>query len=357
MDIGLVDSIAGIPSAQFDLLDQTSGVVACHARVQQRELDGRWRVSYVRGTDGGCLRAAVPLYACRSVNWPDPAYDPRTWDLPDEVRKDCVPGRCLLVEGYENRRSGLHVGHSASDPRLLRRVLATAARAAGAQNRCLVFPYVSRAAMTALADASDGRIAWTMFGREGHLRDVSDPGWESRLGSRVRYNLRRDKSLIAAAGVTTTAFPWPAIEDKACELIASHNRRKGHPDHPEFVRMRTHQWASCDSVELVAFIATSRAVTGALTALVWNDELYLYEIGLDGEHGLERRAVYLELVFRQPISFAQSRQLRIIRLGQMAEMVKAGRGAVLEEVYGGVLSFAHTTRFADDQTSQAGEAK
>lgn len=356
MDIGVVESITDIPAEEFDRLDQAVGVVACYARVQQRELDGRWRVSYLRAVSGGRLKAAIPLYTCRSPNWPDPAYDPRTWALPYEVRKDCAPGRCLLLECYDNRRSGLHVERSARDPRHLSKVLAGITKTAAAENRCLVFPYISRDAKTALADAAGGRIAWTLFGREAHLSDVSDPDWESRLDKRVRYNLRRDKSLIAAAGISSGICSWADIEDTASELIANHNLRKGQPDHPEFVRMRNSQWTKCHPVELVVFTAMSSTVRGVVTGLVWNDELYMYEIGLDGEEGPERRAAYLDLCFRQPISFAQSRQLRIIRLGIMGERVKASRGAILQDIYGGVLNFADTTRFATDHLCM-GEAK
>jgi hypothetical protein len=53
-------------------------------------------------------------------------------------------------------------------------------------------------------------------------------------------------------------------------------------------------------------------------------------------------------VFRQPIAFAQSRGLQRIRLGMGAEMVKTGRGAVLRDLHGGVLTASDARRFADE---------
>lgn len=348
MDIGLVEHITDIPQAEFDRLDQSVGVVACHARVRQRELDGRWSVSYVRGAEGAGLKAAVPLYACRSANWPDPAYDPRTWALPHDAGAGCAPERCLLVESYEDRCTGLHVERSVREPHSFRKVLAGMTKVAAQENRCLAFPYVSGAAKDALDGATEGRIAWTSFGREASLRDVSDPGWESRLARRVRYNLRRDKSLIASANITSAVRSWPEVGDMASDLIAALNVRKGQPDHPEFVRMRHDQWANCPQVELVVFTASSPTVSGVVTGLIWNDELDLREIGLAGEHGTDRRAAYLDVVFHEPLRFAQARQLRTIRLGIGSEMVKGGRGGVFQELYGGVLNASDTRRFGND---------
>jgi hypothetical protein len=347
LDIALTGRIADIPEEQFDHLDPAVGVVDCYARVKQREADGRWHVTYVHGTDGGQTTAAVPLYASSSPDWSDPAYDPRTWALPPAVREDCTAARCLVVGNYEDRCSGLHVECSAREPRRLRPILAAMARAAASQDRCLSFPYFSATARDALS-AACGRIEWARLGREAHIRDLADPGWESAQPKRIRYNLRHDRDLIAAAAIISRQYSWPEIEDTACELIAEHNIRKGQPDHLEFVRMRHQQWADCPRAELVVFTARSPAVTGVETAVIWNNELDLREIGLAGDEGADRRAAYLDLVFRQPIHFAQSRGIRQIRLGMEAEMVKTGRGAVLQDLHGGVLTASDARRFADE---------
>ena len=116
MDISVTGHIADIPEEQFDRLDPAVGVVACYAKVKQREADGRWRVTYVHGTDDGQTKAAIPLYASYSADWSDPAYDPRAWALPPAIREDCTAARCMVVESYEDRCSGLHVDCSAREP-------------------------------------------------------------------------------------------------------------------------------------------------------------------------------------------------------------------------------------------------
>ena len=348
MDISVTGRIASIPEEQFDRLDPAVGVVACYARVKQREADGRWRVTYVHGTDGGQTKAAIPLYASYSADWSDPAYDPRAWGLPPAIREDRTAARCMVVEGYEDRCSGLHVDCFAREPRQLRQILAAMAQAAARQDRWLSFPYFSSAARDALSAAACGRISWVLLGREAHIRDLADPDWESNQPKRVRYNLRHDRDLIASAGITSEHCSWSEIEDTASELIARHNIRKHQPDHPEFVRMRHRLWADCPQAELVVFTARSPVITGVETAVLWNNELDLREIGLAGEEGADRRAAYFDLVFRQPIAFAQSRGLQRIRLGMGAEMVKTGRGAVLQDLHGGVLTASDARRFADE---------
>lgn len=348
MDIDLTGHIAGIPEEQFNRLDPAVGVLGCYAKVKLREADGRWRVTYVRGTDGGGLKAAIPLYASRMAEWSDPAYDPRTWELPPTVGGDCTAARCLVVGSYEERCSGLHVERSAREPRQLRRILVAIAQVAARQDLHLSFPYFSSSARDALSAATSGRITWAPLGPEAIMRDLSDPGWEASLPRRVRYNLRHDRELIEAAGIIGGRCSWPEIEDTASELVAKHNVRKGHVDHPEFCRARQRLWVNFPQAELFAFTVRSPAVTGVEIAVVWNDELDLREMGLAGEEGPERRAAYLDLAFHQPIRFAQSHGLRLIRFGMKAAKVKAGRGAVLHDLHGGVMTAADARRFADE---------
>jgi hypothetical protein len=348
VDVGLTGHIAGIPEDQFDRLDPAVGMLGCHAKVRQREADGRWRVTYVHGTDSGQLKAAIPLYASRMADWHDPAYDPRAWALPETVSKDCTASSCLMVGSFEERCSGLHVECSAREPGQLRQILVAMAQAAAGQDRHLSFPYFTSAARNALSEAADGHIAWVVLGREANMLDVAQPGWEASLPRRVRYNLRHDRELIAAAGITSGLCSWSEIADTACELVAKHNIEKGYLDHPEFVRARQRRWTGCPEAEIVVFTATSPLVTGLVAGVRWNDELILTELGLTGDEGAARRAVYLDLAFHEPIAFAQSHGLRRIRYGLEAEKVKAGRGAVLHDVHGGVMTASDARRFAND---------
>lgn len=348
MDIGLTGHIADIPAEQFDRLDPAVGVLGCYAKAKLREADGRWRVTYVHGTDGGTLKAAVPLYASRMTDWSDPAYDPRTWALPPAAGEDCTAARCLVVGSFEERHSGLHVEHSAREPGQLRQILAAMAQEAARQDRHLSFPYFSSDTCDALSAAAAGCITWAPLGQEAYIRDLSDPGWEASLPRRIRYNLRHDRELIEAAAIIGGRCSWPEIEDTASELIAKHNAKHGYLDHPEFVRARQWLWTGFPQAEHFVFTVRSPMVTGVEIAVIWNGELDLREMGLSGEEGPERRAAYLDLAFHQPIRFAQSRGLRLIRFGMEAQKVKAGRGAVLQDLYGGVMTATDARRFADE---------
>lgn len=343
----MVADIAATGPEQFDALDTTAGAAACYQRLRQRQADGRWTSHYLRATEDGRLTAAIPVYAYRGKAWPNRYYDAATWQLPGGVRDDLVPGSCLLVGGCSDGRSSLHVRCRPGGRHPLRRLVAELAGFAADRDRCLVFPYLYAGARAALTEATGDRIAWTLLRREAHLRGVAEAGWERSLGSKVNGVLRRDRRLIAAADLDRSTHTWPEVEDEAGELVAAHNVRKGDPDHPEFVRMRYAEWQQCEGVQLVVFRAAAGEVRGVLTALVWQDELELCEIGLTAGEGPRRLAAYLDLLFHRPLAFARSRGLRAIRAGSAAEIPKRSRGAVFEDLYGGVLDRAGTRELAD----------
>ncbi len=176
-----------------------------------------------------------------------------------------------------------------------------------------------------------------------------------RLGSRPRQYLRRDRRLIAESGVISQVKAWADVEDTACELIAAHNVAKGHPDHPEFVRMRFDQWAQCAEVECLAFMARTGTFRGVVAAMVWSDDLEMSEIGLDKGEGPERLAVYVDLVFRQALDYAQRRGLQNVRLGPEAERPKTSRGAGLSELFGGAITAKDVREIASDARCVIGD--
>ena len=344
MELAMVADLTEIPQEAFDALDNSAGAGACYQRLLQRQADMRWSVSYLRAIENGCLKAAVPVYTCRAKAWPHPAYDARTWPLPDDVRDAAAPAECLLVGGCSDGRSSLHVKRTDGQMHGLCALITEIARFAAKEDRCLVFPYLNGASRMALTEATHDAIAWSLLRTEALLRDVSDPGWESSIGSEARGVLRRDRRLIEAAGLSTVVHSLAEIEDEACRLIAEHNVRKGELDHPEFALLRYSEWLECAGAELIVFYATTADVTGVLTAIIWKEELELCEIGLTGRESPQRLAAYLKLVFHMPLEFARARGLRNIRVGFAAETSKRARGAAIEELYGGVLDHAHTRR-------------
>ncbi len=347
--MGWRDSVDELAPAEFDALDRAAGAAGCYGRVRQRQADGRWQASHLCCFDDGRLAAAVPVYACRGRSWPDPAYDPAGWGLPPGAEAERSPGDCLLVGGFGDLRSALHVDDSARQGPRLRAILAAIATFAAARQRCLIFPYFDPAARMALTAASRGGITWAPLAREARYAGAHEADWESRLPSRVRGVLRHDRRVMATCDLTTSVTGWHAVADKASELIASHNVRQGQHDHPEFVRLRHEEWSRCAGVDLLAFAVSLPGISGFLTALAWKDELELYEIGLSGEKGRERLAAYLSLLFHQPRDLAVRRGLRTIRAGLAAEVPKSSRGALFTELSGGVLSAGEVRKLAVDR--------
>lgn len=338
----ILDNAHFVPS-EFEALDRLAGAAGSLGRLRQVEQDGRWRTRYLRATRGTEVVATVPVYTSTGDAWPDAAYDPRGWGLAADLVRSLSADRCLVVGGVYDRRSSLPVrlddhGWNAHD------LLVAVARVAAAEGRALIFPYAYGRARHALDAAADG-IGWTRLARESHFRDIGDP--DRPIGSRVRGVLRRDHRLIEAAKLDASMVSWADAEPVAAPLIAEHNTRMGAPDHPEFVKMRYRQWSECAGVELVVFSVAAPSVAGVLTAVVWHDQLELYEIGLPECQDGVRIAVYLDLMFHQPLAYARQRGLRHMRAGTEAETPKHSRGAVFEDLFGGVLTVDRTRELAD----------
>jgi len=346
--MSMLAHIGEIAPYEFDALDPASGAVACYGRLKQREADQRWRASYLRAIGDGFLQAVIPVYTCRSMRWPDPAYDFTAWPLYGEMPDLGGVESALLVGGCLDRRSNLHIRRDRVTASTLHRLTVQLARLAAADDRFLIFPYVYGDTKDDLSEATGNSIVWAALSREARLYGVSDPDWERAQGSRISGVLRHDRRLIASARVQGSVRSWPEAGERASRLVAEHNSRKGGPDHPEFVWFRYSEWQQCEGVELVVFESSASGVSGALIALIWNDELELCEIGLTGADSQFRLAVYLDLLFHRPLTFARSRNLRNIRLGYAAELPKKSRGAVFEVLYGGVLHRTCTRRIADE---------
>ena len=210
--IHVIGHVGEIPREQFDALDDSAGAAGCYERLRQREADGRWRTNYLYWAGDGTARAAVPVYSCRGKSWPDPAYDPSTWDLPEGMGAEFTAGHALLAGGCADLRSGLHIAAPYRTGPQVRNILVSAARVAAERGYGIAFPYVSPEAQRVLTEAGRGAIIWSVLAREAWLPRVSDPAWERSQKSQVRYVLRRDRRLIEEADVTVNVKPWPTVQ-------------------------------------------------------------------------------------------------------------------------------------------------
>jgi hypothetical protein len=350
MAIGFTSAIADFDQKQFDCLDRTAGFPSSYSRLRQKELDPRWISRYLGWFDDNMLRAAIPFYLSRMKSWPDTAYDPRSWGLPDGISEECSPGASLMVGGCGERRTGLHLDAEARTPGQLRRLLVELARLAADEGWCLAFPYIYADARNALAAATGDRIVWAELAREAHVFGLSDPEWESKLPRKVSKTLRRDRREIAAIPVTAGAaggvVPWDEVYPWAAEWISRQHAIKGDPEIPEFVQFRYADLQENPEIEVLAFTAHSPGLRGVATSVIWRNEMEMCEIGFAGDNTEERLALYVSLGFHQPFQYAQARGIDHIRYGTTAETPKAARGAVFVDRYCGVLSMRETKLLA-----------
>jgi hypothetical protein len=335
-----LSDLPGLDSAAFD---QNAGAAGSLARIRGVEADGRWQQRYLGSIRGGSLVGLLPVYWPTGGSWPDPGYSPAVWPLPDMAAEDFAANRCLLVGGVYDHRSALHV---TDDPSVARECLREAARLAVESDRRLVFPFFSDRSRRILDHATDGCIQWCIVQREAIFPDVLGPDREARVGARVRGVLRRDRRLIDQTGTVGSVIAWESADHRTYDAIAEHNLRKGRFDHPELVHLRYAQWLACADVEVIVFEVRAGPLSGLLTALVWQNELELYEIGLPESDHSARLAVYLDLVFHRPFEYARRHQLKNIRAGIAGVTPKASRGAIFAPLYGGVLDADGTRRIA-----------
>ncbi|GIH27850.1 hypothetical protein Aph01nite_61600 [Acrocarpospora phusangensis] len=332
--------LSELPDLEPAAFDPSAGAAGTRARLLSVETDGRWRHRYVAAESAGRgftgLAALLPVYWPSGRSWPDPAYAPAGWPIPDLSPAEVAPDRCLLVGGVYDRRTALHLPDDAA---LARDCLREVARIAVESDRCLIFPYVYARARRILDAATGGRIRWGVLEHEARFHDVLRT---EGTPARVRGVLRRDRRIIEQAVTTASVVPWQAAAPRAAGLIAEHNLRLGQLDDPEFVRMRYAQWADCAGVRVIVFDARAGSQHGVLTALVWRDSLELHEIGLPPSDDPARLALYLDLIFHRPYAYARENGLNTIRAGTAARTPKASRGATFEPLLGGVLDAGNT---------------
>ena len=158
----------------------------------------------------------MPLFTPRGRSWPDPAHDPRAWEIPGLTGDDGLPRTSMLVGGCADLGSTLHVREQVRDGGLFTEILSQIARLAANEGRGLIFPYVYEQTKNTLTRAV-GTLAWRLLGREAMLHNVSDEDWEDRIGGSARNEWRRDRRLIARMEVVSEVRTWAEVEGTAAE--------------------------------------------------------------------------------------------------------------------------------------------
>jgi hypothetical protein len=315
----VTDNLDDVGTDEFFELDDNLGALGCRGRLVQLSNDPRWESRYVTVRDGSRLCAVVPIFLGHGAQWSDQIHSPRDWGYPESP----VPERSALVGGRLEIRGSLRC---VDEPAVLRAVVEGCASIAELRGRELFFGYL---------DERHQRFAEAIFGPVEWLEEAEDFAYPEAivLGSLadvprdIRQTIRHGERKIAELQVVAEAVPWREYQGSACELIAVQNKRKGMIDHPALVQYRMDQWDECDEVTVVVVHATAGVEEGAVTLLLFRDELEVYEVGLPDEESPARRALYTCLTFYEPRRIAQSHGLRTVRAGLGAAQPKRLRGA------------------------------
>ncbi|CCH30847.1 hypothetical protein ABZ816_01100 [Actinosynnema sp. NPDC047251] len=317
VDVVVADSLDEVGAEEFHALDGTLGALGSRGRLAQHTGDPRWTARYVLARDGGRLVAAVPLFLGHGTQWSDQVNWPGDWADGQQP----VQEKSALVGGRLEIRGSLRC---AADPGV--------ARAVGEAcrdelvGREVFFGYFDQR-QQALADSVFGPVRWLVQYEDFDypaqvLGDLAD------VPRSVRQSIRAGERKIVEFGIEATVVPWAEYEGSACALIAAQNKRKAMTDHAALAEYRLDRWAACDGVSVYIAHATTGTEEGAVSLLVYRDEIEVYEVGLPEGDGPSRRTLYSCLTFDEPRRLARELGLRKIRAGLGAGQPKKIRGAL-----------------------------
>jgi hypothetical protein len=279
--------------------------------------DPRWAASYVVARDGDRLVAAVPVFLGHGTQWSDQIHQPADWGYPGTP----VQEKSALVGGRLEIRGSLRC---ADDPDVLRAV-GDACRAE-LSGREVFFGYFDQRQQR-LAEAMFGPVEWLIQYEDFDYPPEVVRGALADLPRDVRQSIRAGDRKIAQFGIEASVVPWSEYAGSGCALIAAQNKRKGMVDHAALVGYRLDQWDECDEVSVYVAHATMGDDEGAVSLLVYRDEVEVYEVGLPEGDGPSRRTLYSCLTFDEPRRLAQELGLVKVRAGLGAAQPKKIRGA------------------------------
>ncbi|WP_424186813.1 hypothetical protein ACOBQX_02985 [Actinokineospora sp. G85] len=313
----VVDSLEDLGADEFHALDDTVGALGSRGRLMQHTGDPRWEARYVVALDGDRLVAAVPIFLGHGDQWSDQIHFPADWGYDGPLAQE----KSALVGGRLEIRGSLRCVDS---PDVLRAVSEVCrSQVVGRE----VFLGYLDPRQQRLAEALFGPVRWTVQYEDFDYPRPVVLGPLADLRREVRQAIRHGERKIAEFGVSASVVPWSEYTGTGCDLIAAQNKRKGMTDHGALVRYRLDQWAACEEVSVFIVHATMGDEEGAVSLLVYRDEVEVYEVGLPEGDGAARRTLYTCLTFDEPRRLAREHGYRKIRAGLGAGVPKKIRGA------------------------------
>jgi hypothetical protein len=315
--VEVVENLDGIGADEMFALDATLGALGSRGRLVQHTGDPRWQARYVVVRDGGTLAAAVPVFLGRVGRWSDQIHQPSDWGWPDAL----VQEKSALVGGRLEIRGSLRC---ADDPAVLRAVADVCREELAGRE---VFLGYLDEQQQRLAEAVFGPVDWLVRYEDFDYAEAVVRGDLANVPRAVRQSIRAGERKAEQLGIEAVVVPWADYDGTGCELIAAQNRRKGMTDHAALVGFRLDQWEECGEVSVYVAHATMGDEEGAVTLLVYRDEVEVYEVGLPDGDGPSRRTLYSCLTFDEPRKLARELGLTTIRAGLDAAQPKKIRGA------------------------------
>jgi hypothetical protein len=317
LTVTVADRLDEVGADELFALDGTLGALGSRGRLVQHTGDPRWEARYVVARDDGRLVAAVPVFLGHGGQWSDQIHQPADWGYPGAPMQE----KSGLVGGRLEIRGSLRCD---DDPDVLRAV-GDACRAE-VSGREIFFGYFDERQQR-LAEAMFGPVEWLVRYEDFDYPPEVVQGELADLPRDVRQSIRAGERKVAQFGIETAVMPWAEYEGSGCDLIAAQNKRKGIADHAALVGYRLDQWSECDEVSVYLAHATTGDEAGAVSLLVYRDEIEVYEVGLPDGNGPFRRTLYSSLTFDEPRRLAQELGLTKVRAGLGAAQPKRIRGA------------------------------
>jgi hypothetical protein len=317
LTVEFADGLDGVGGDELLALDGTLGALGSRGRLVQHTGDPRWAARYVVARNGDRLVAAVPIFLGHGTQWSDQIHQPADWGYPGAP----VQEKSALVGGRLEIRGSLRC---VDDPDVLRAV-GDACRAE-LSGREVFFGYFDQRQQR-LAEAMFGPVEWLIQYEDFDYPPEVVQGALADLPRDVRQSIRAGERKIAQFGIEASVAPWPEYAGSGCALIAAQNKRKGMVDHAALVGYRLDRWDECDEVSVYVAHATMADDEGAVSLLVYRDEVEVYEVGLPEGDGPSRRTLYSCLTFDEPRRLAQELGLVKVRAGLGAAQPKKIRGA------------------------------
>lgn len=321
MRTGRLASVEEVDAAAWDALAGEDGLYVSHAWLRCVEAHGEAR--YAVASPAGDVAAAIPLYRVQPE--PNPWYD---------------PARLAELLGHEGSflLAGARAGYRTTLLAASREALAAALEearslASGEGATALVFPFLTSAALAALASVAPVTAALDTV--EAEVADCTGglAEYEARLDGRRRNMVRRERRALRESGLRVGVRRLDGCWRDLVPLLANVQRKYGSPAEPSALAHLLEQEARHLAERSVVFTCEDGGgIAGATVAYRWSGTLFGRLAGFDYGR-LPGAFEYFNLGFYEPLAYLGEAGLRNLHLGVGSWETKAHRGATIRPLW------------------------